>query len=57
MKFSACRKCSLCLCFVVFNDKHFMARNFSRPKFMRIGCLQPFGENVAWSDAVMAGKF
>ena len=34
-----------------------MARNFSGPKFMCIGCLQTFGEKAAWTDAVMTGKF
>ena len=42
---------------LIFNDKYFTVRNFSRPKFVHIGCLQTFGEKVAWTDAVMAGKF
>lgn len=42
---------------LIFNGKYFMVRNFSRLKFMRIGCLQTFGEKVAWTDAVMVGKF
>ena len=37
---------------LIFNGKYFMVRNFNRLKFMRIGCLQTFGEKVAWSDAV-----
>ena len=39
---------------LIFNDKYFYGRNFSRPKFICIGCLLTLGTKVAWTDA---GKF